>query len=355
MQCIIIGGFLGSGKTTTIRKLVEKLTKQGQRTAIIVNEIGEIGIDGETLSEGGIETREITNGCVCCTLRINMEYTIRNLMASYNPDTIIIEPTGIAFPRQIKNNIESMDLAGIKFAPIANLVDASSLGSSSEDLQNFIKNQIEDAEILGINKVELINCEKLFEICLLLRKINPKAKMVHFSARQGGENFEKFLELLEKTGRKERNGDSKNSVEMSGISAYSCEYEIISRDVELEKAVSVSEQILKEITSSVKKLNPEFKGHIKLFFSHEENFVKGSVTSAFSSPEIEVFKKEAKSHSKLRVLSAVSSVPRKELIKIVNIIVTQQLQNNKLSFEKIEKSRNNCVQITPAPLKQGSF
>ena len=312
-------------------KLVDRLTKQGQRAAIIVNEIGEIGIDGETLSEGGIETREITNSCVCCTLRINMEYTLRNLMASYKPDTIIIEPTGIAFPRQIKNNIESMGLPGINFAPIVNLVDASSLSSSSEELQNFMKNQVEDAEILGINKVELINCEKLFEICILLRKLNPKAKMVHFSARQGGENFGKFLELLEKTGRKEVSRNSKNSIEMSGVSAYSCEYEIISRQVELEKAISVSKQILEGITNSVKKLNPEFKGHFKLFFSHEENFVKGSVTSASASPEIDVFKKEANSHSKIRVLSAATSVPREELIKAVNITVTQQLcsDNNK--------------------------
>ena len=102
MKCMIIGGFLGSGKTTTIRKLIEYLGAQGQRIAIIVNEIGEVGIDGDTISEGGVETREITNGCVCCTLRISMEYTLKNIITSYRPDTIIIEPTGIAFPRQIK-------------------------------------------------------------------------------------------------------------------------------------------------------------------------------------------------------------------------------------------------------------
>ncbi|WP_269850438.1 CobW family GTP-binding protein [Methanosarcina horonobensis] len=152
MKCIIIGGFLGSGKTTTIRKLVEHLGTQGQRTAIIVNEIGEIGIDGDAISAGGIETREITSGCVCCTLRISMEYTLRSLMSSYSPDTIIIEPTGIAFPRQIKNNIQSMNIPEITFAPIVSLVDPCRLSQDTGDLQNFVRNQIEDAEILALTK-----------------------------------------------------------------------------------------------------------------------------------------------------------------------------------------------------------
>lgn len=204
MRCILIGGFLGSGKTTLIRKLVEHLGRQGKKTAVIVNEIGEVGIDGDIVSESGVETREITSGCVCCTLKISMEYTLRNLITSYSPDTIIIEPTGIAFPGQIKRNIENLGIPGITFAPIVNLVDAGRLSQETGELQNFMKNQIGEAEILGINKVELINnCEELLEICLFLRKLNPRARMIHFSARQGGENLDKLLGLLKETSRRE--------------------------------------------------------------------------------------------------------------------------------------------------------
>ncbi|MGB9939951.1 GTP-binding protein [Methanosarcina sp.] len=221
MKCILIGGFPGSGKTTLIRKLVEHLGKQRQKVAVIVNDIGEIGNDGNMIPKGEVETREITSGCVYCTLKISMEYTLRNLIASYNPDTIIIEPTGIAFPRQIKKNIENMGILGITFAPIVNLVDADRLSRETGELQNFMKSQIGEAEILGINKVELINNrEELLEICLFLRKLNPEARIIHFSARQGGENLDKLLGLLEETRGRKMTLEMKNSIQMSGVSAY---------------------------------------------------------------------------------------------------------------------------------------
>ncbi|WP_440946706.1 CobW family GTP-binding protein [Methanosarcina sp. T3] len=373
MKCMIIGGFLGSGKTTTIRKLVEYLGARGQRTAIIVNEIGEVGIDGDTIAGGGVETREITSGCVCCTLRISMEYTLSSLMLSYRPDTIIIEPTGIAFPRQIKSNIESMGLSEISFTPIVNIVDPTRLSTGIEDLQNFVRNQIEDAEILGINKVDLIGQEKLLETCLLLRKLNPRARTVHFSARQGGEGLDKFFRLAGvssqdktacevKNSGKARNSiearnliEARNSVEMSGVSAYSTEFEITSQEIPLETAVSVSGQILDSIRKRVTQLNPEFTGHIKVSFAHKENFVKGSVTSAYEKPEIEILKKENKSRSRLKVLSAVTSVPREELIETVDTTVSEQLEDRQLSFMKVEKSGSGYSPVLINPLKQRNF
>jgi len=355
MKCMIIGGFLGSGKTTTIRKLIEYLGAQGQRIAIIVNEIGEIGIDGDTVSEGGVETREITNGCVCCTLRISMEYTIKNLITSYHPDTIIIEPTGIAFPRQIKSNIESMGIPDMRFTPIVNLVDPCRLGSNAEDLQNFVRNQIEDAEILGINKVDLIGQEKLLETCLLLRKVNPKARIVHFSARQGGEALDKLFCLIRRSSQNKTISGARNSIEMSGVSAYSTEFEIISQEIPLEMAVTVSGQILDGIRDRVTQLNPEFTGHIKLSFAHKENFVKGSVTSAYEKPEIEILKKESNSRSRIKILSAVTSVSREELIKTVDTTVTGQLEDRQLSYIKVEKNDHVYRQGTISPFQQKNF
>jgi G3E family GTPase len=355
MKCMIIGGFLGSGKTTTIRKLIEYLGAQGQRTAIIVNEIGEVGIDGDIISEGGVETREITSGCVCCTLRISMEHTLKSLRTSYCPDTIIIEPTGIAFPRQIKSNIESMGLPDIVFTPIVNLVDPCRLSQDAEDLQNFVRNQIEDAEVLGINKVDLIGPEKLLKTCLLLRKLNPKARIVHFSARAGGEDLDKLFCLIGRNSQNKTIHEARNSIEMSGISAYSTEFEITSQEVSLETAVSVSGQILDGIRNRVTQLNPEFTGHIKLSFAHKDNFVKGSVTSAYEKPEIEILKKERNSRSRIKVLSAVTSVPREELIKTVDTMVSGQLEDRQLSFRKVEKNDHGYGQTTINPFKQRNF
>jgi G3E family GTPase len=222
MKCILIGGFSGSGKTTLIRELVEHLEKQEQKVGVIANEIGAKGTDGDTILAGEVKTGEITSGCVYCPLKISMEYTLRNLIASYNPDTIIIEPTGMASPGQIKRNIENMGIPGITFAPILDLVDAGRLSQEPSELQNFMKNQISEAEILGINKVELINNrEELLEICLSLRKLNSRARMIHFSARQGGENLDKLLGLLEETSRRGMNLGRENSIQMSEVSAYS--------------------------------------------------------------------------------------------------------------------------------------
>jgi G3E family GTPase len=353
---MIIGGFLGSGKTTTIRKLVEYLGAQRQRIAIIVNEIGEVGIDGDTISEGGVETREITSGCVCCTLRISMEYTLRSLITSYRPDTIIIEPTGIAFPRQIKSNIQSMHIPEITFAPIVNIVDPCRLGPGAEDLQNFVRNQIEDAEVLGINKVDLIEPEKLLETCLLLRKLNPKARIVHFSARQKGKDLDKLFHLMGESGQHgEMAPVARNSIEMSEVSAYSTEFEITSQEISLETAVSVSGQILDGIRNRVTQLSPEFTGHIKLSFAHKENFVKGSVTSAYKKPEIEILKKEGNSRSRVKVLSAVTAIPREELIKIVDTTVSGQLEARQLSCIEVEKSNYGYSQVTISPFKQRNF
>ncbi|HII00411.1 TPA: GTP-binding protein [Methanosarcinaceae archaeon] len=340
MKCMIIGGFLGSGKTTTIRKLIEHLGKQGQKTAIIVNEIGEIGIDGDMVSGPGVETREITSGCVCCTLRISMEYTIKTLMSEYSPDTIIIEPTGIAFPRQIKGNIEKMNLPGLSFAPIVNLVDASRLSTDPENLQNFMLNQIDEAEVMAINKVDLIKRERLLEICVFLRKLNPKARMFHFSAREEEEEeegaFGTLLEMLGESSREKSAPQGRNSIDMSGVSAYSSAFEISSPEISPEIAVSVTGQILEDIRDRAKELNPEFIGHIKLSFTHRDTLVKGSVTSAHESPEIEVLKKVGNTRSKIKVLSALTAVPREELVRAVDMAVCGQLENQQLSFKKAE-------------------
>ncbi|AKB23729.1 Putative metal chaperone, involved in Zn homeostasis, GTPase of COG0523 family [Methanosarcina sp. MTP4] len=342
MKCMIIGGFLGSGKTTTIRKIIEHLGKQGEKTAIIVNEIGEIGIDGDTVSGPGVETREITNGCICCTLRISMEHTIKSLMSEYRPDTIIIEPTGIAFPRQIKGNIEKMNIPGLSFAPIVNIVDASRISTNPEHLQNFILNQIKESEVMAINKVDLVKRERLLEICTFLRKLNPKSRIFHFSAREGGDAFDTLLGIMGEKSLEKAAPEGKNSIDVSGVSAYSSAFEISSPEISPEIAVSVTGQILEDIRDRAKELNPEFIGHIKLSFTHQETLVKGSVTSAHESPEIEVLKKTASSRSKIKVLSAITYMSKEELVKAVDAAVYEQLENQQLSFKKTMHEVNYC-------------
>ncbi|MDD3042257.1 MAG: GTP-binding protein [Methanosarcinaceae archaeon] len=346
MKCMIIGGFLGSGKTTTIRKLLETLEKQGKKTAIIVNEIGEIGIDGDTVSGNGVETRELTSGCICCSLRISLQETLKTLRKEHSPDIVIIEPTGIAFPAQIRDTISDMGLSDLAFAPIVTLVDASRLITEPEKLQNFMRNQIEDAELLAINKADLVDKERLLEIGVFLRRLNPKARMLHFSAREGGEEFEKFRGMLGDSGRENtaKKGAERNSITMSGVSAYSSEFKIGNREISPENAISISGQILENIRDEARKLNPEFTGHIKLSFTHQDARIKGSVTSAYESPEIEILKQTGKTgkpgskRSKIKVLSALTDVPGEELAELVDAAVLGEFENRQLEIEKIKQT-----------------
>lgn len=335
MKCIILGGFLGSGKTTVIRKLVELLDKRGERIAIIVNEIGEIGIDGDTISAGGVETREITSGCICCTLQVNLEHTLKSLMEEYEPDVVIMEPTGIAFPRQIKSNIASMKIPGLILAPVANLVDASRLDPEA-GVQNFMRNQIEDAEVLCINKADLAGREELLKLYDYLRQLNPKAIMMHFSARQDKEKLEILLEtLLEEESENRTLNMVQNSVNASGVSAYSSEFELEDSGIGREEAASIARQLLENIKEKTGTLNPKFTGHIKLSFRQPGTLIKGSVTSASGSPELEILETARDSGSKMKVFSAVTDVTQAALTEAIETAVCEQFEKSRLEARKI--------------------
>ncbi len=134
-----------------------------------------------------------------------------------------------------------------------------------------------------------------------------------------------MLRLLKETSRREIAGGRKNSIQMSGVSAYSSEFEITSQEIPPEKQqFRFSEQILNNMKSRLKEPNSEFTGHIKLSFVHKENFVKGSVTSAHKTPEIKILKKEKNLRSRIiKVLSAVTSVPQDERIKALDMAISR--------------------------------
>lgn len=108
----IITGFLGVGKTTVIRHLL-KTKPRGQKWAVLVNEFGEVGIDGELLGNDGIAVKEVTGGCICCSVRRPSRAALRQLVAEQQPDRIIIEPTGLAFPKQIFDILSAAEFEGV--------------------------------------------------------------------------------------------------------------------------------------------------------------------------------------------------------------------------------------------------
>lgn len=334
MKVMIIGGFLGSGKTTTILRISRQLSDAGKKTAIIVNEIGEIGLDGDTLTSPGIVTEELTSGCICCTLRISMQYTLQTLEEEYAPDIVIIEPTGIAFPGQIREEIETMGLSELSFAPVVALVDPGRFGTEAKEIPRFIENQIREAEILCINKIDTAPAETVLAVERMLREINPEARILKFSAKHEDENFEKLLLHLAVPGFKKPSGEKKNSIELSEVSAYSILYTLGPQDLSPEESKHFIEESLRKIQSKVREINPEFVGHVKLSIKLPESTVKGSVTSYKEVPQIELIPGRESEKAELRLLSAVTKIPKNKLIEIVDSILEKNLGKSGIAFEK---------------------
>jgi G3E family GTPase len=346
MQIMIIGGFLGSGKTTTILKISRQLRDSGKRVAIIVNEIGDIGLDGDILTNPDIRTEELTSGCICCTLRISMQYTLQTLEEDFKPDVVIIEPTGIAFPGQIREEIESMGLLELSFSPVVTLVDPGRFGIEAKEIPKFIETQIREAEILCINKIDTTPVEIVLSTEKMLLEINSEARILKFSAKLGGEHFERLLLYLEVPGLKKPYEEKKNSVELSEVSAYSVLYTLKSGTFNPEEGLSLIEKSLLNIRDRVMEINPEFVGHVKLSLKLSESTVKGSVTSSKDLPQMELFQNKGSEKTELRLLSAITKVPINKLVEIVESTLEEKLHKSGINFEKKVKRNSDKGVIT---------
>lgn len=186
MKVVQIAGFLGSGKTTTIIALSNIIARKNKKLAIIVNEIGEIPVDARIINEYGLKVREIGGGCICCELLVNLVYTLEELRKFYNPDIVMIEPSGVAIPSSIDESIK-MIKNDIEKGPIIVIFDGER-GEElllDDELSKFIKRQLINANIIAINKIDVINEDKIKYYEELLRAINPNAIILKISAKNG--------------------------------------------------------------------------------------------------------------------------------------------------------------------------
>lgn len=353
MKILVIGGFLGSGKTSTIIRLGREFSEAGQKVAVIVNEIGEVGIDGDVISKYGLDMTELTSGCICCSLKVNMKTTLTILNRDYHPDIILIEPTGIAFPQIIKNEISLMNLKETTIQPLVTLIDGSRFKQLMKEAKNFAMRQIIDAEILGINKIDLIDEIRIPIIETSVQQLNPKAKIILLSASKEDEHWKEFVKLamgdspensgmheLKTTSQQtqvidESTGlpaeESMDSIEASGISSYATEYTL--KKIETAVAQSVALEIMKSIKSKVIELSPEFVGHIKLFIECESNTVKMNLTAFDQEITSEIIETVPEGMPRLKILSAVSNIDHDKLVHIVNGTISEKLEGQNVSFE----------------------
>ncbi|MBU3144677.1 GTP-binding protein [Clostridium sp. CF012] len=174
----IISGFLGSGKTTLIKKLLEEKL-HSENIVIIENEFGEIGIDGSILKKSNVEVKEINSGCICCTLVGEFGKAIEEIVTKYNPDRIIIEPSGVAKLSDIIKACDSTKLkALIKINMIITLVDVLKYELYIDNFGEFFENQIENAKTIILSRTEKSDKENLESVVNSIRKLNNKCNII---------------------------------------------------------------------------------------------------------------------------------------------------------------------------------
>jgi len=174
MDTTVVCGLLGSGKTTFIRNI---LRYAREKTVVLVNDFGATGIDGEVLSAGGVEAVELPSGCICCTLKFDLITTIQRITKKFSPERLVIEPSGVASPSAV---LEALDTAGIGAASVVGIIDAVEFSELYESgmYGSFFQDQIENSDIILVNKIDLANEALIAAAERMVGSINPLAVLV---------------------------------------------------------------------------------------------------------------------------------------------------------------------------------
>lgn len=179
MNVIVLGGFLGAGKTTFLLKLahylIDRSTYEGAtKLAIIENEIGAVGVDSSILGAGGLQTRDLFAGCACCSLKDELISTIRDIQRELQPETIVIESTGVGIPENIRAMIKNrLDLP----VHVIVLVDGSRWFRILPVAGQLARGQLMGADTVVINKLDLLTPEEVEKAKAMLAQEVPGARV----------------------------------------------------------------------------------------------------------------------------------------------------------------------------------
>ena len=173
----IFSGFLGAGKTTLIKKLIQE-AYTGEKVVLIENEFGEIGIDGGFLQEAGINITEMNSGCICCSLVGDFSQALKQVSAQYAPDRIIIEPSGVGKLSDVIKAVESAQLPDAKLNAFCTVVDASKCKMYLKNFGEFFGDQVDNASCIILSHTDKTTEEKLATAVAMLKERNDKATLV---------------------------------------------------------------------------------------------------------------------------------------------------------------------------------
>ena len=195
MNLMIIAGFLGSGKTTLLMKAAEEYSRRKSGTlAILENEVGEIGVDDQIIRERGLPVREIYSGCICCSLRLDLVSTLLELEREYNPDLVIMEPSGVASPSKVIDALQGYG-GEIDRKIVVTLLDAARMGKLEKLGIPIITDGINSADLVVINKIDKASEADLENLKTRIKEIRPDVEILPVSAASG-ENLDVLVDKM---------------------------------------------------------------------------------------------------------------------------------------------------------------
>ncbi len=178
MRLLLLTGFLGSGKTTLVIKLAQFAVERGQKVAILVNEIGEIGIDNQLMRRLDLNVWELLNGCICCTLSADMVSTLQQLDSNYAPDLVLIEPSGAADPRSILSALPYYRGRPLEGMWTVSVLDPLRLEMLIEVMTPLITSQIRHADVVLVSKCDQAQPAEVELAHRAAREYNPAARVL---------------------------------------------------------------------------------------------------------------------------------------------------------------------------------
>ena len=174
----IISGFLGAGKTTFIKKMLEEAFV-GEQIVLIENEFGEVGIDGGFLKDAGIEITEMNSGCICCSLVGDFATNLNEVITKYHPDRILIEPSGVGKLSDVMKSVIDIEKEqDVKLNALVTVVNAVKAKKQMKAFGEFFNNQIEHATTIVLSRSQNANAEQLEECVKMMQELNHDAAII---------------------------------------------------------------------------------------------------------------------------------------------------------------------------------
>lgn len=195
MRLIIVAGMLGVGKTSVILKMLDPMVESNKKVVVIENDFGSMGVDSEVLEKNGMKVRDLKGGCVCCTLQSNLVDNLRLLQTEYDPDYVIVEPTGIADPEFIVRSVTDVTGIDLEGVFVSVVVDCERFMKVRKVFERPLKNQLKMADLALLNKMDTVDAATLDEISKTLVEYGYSGPCAAIRA-DTGEGMERFSEVL---------------------------------------------------------------------------------------------------------------------------------------------------------------